>query len=769
MSPNQMIIQPFNQCIYMIHHATTDIEEFYMIDASDADNIVKRLIATVNLNDLANVSTENAPICRLEQVILDWESDLMNQLVGSQKLIRGFAKTVKRSENYCSSYRSCFVWNSVNDFDVKNIVIADINEDGISFVDGFMLMSYNRAPSLEKSQSVNSLKLEPCNEITMPQSDIMSRTESVAIVIPCSNVIKRDYSLNGFFDGKDKVYLFDLKSGKFDLSVTGVSFGATFVNSSCGVCNVPFLEGERLRVFLLLSFRLYEIVWKGEENNSDLILIRHLEWIERINSVTRMDNFGLLIQSRSKDGTQYYVYCPQPYNTENLKKEGKLIELPKSVYENVTDIVYAPKSKRLLSVKDVNLSKSLSLEEIQVLPSNIIKSIFNEEEYLEKLKFDTSFKTYQPRLITDACEVVTTIPNHPRISRAYQILEGRHNEIEIVAGIGCKNYIDKLGDLISNDYVELNIEDLADYLGAPVIYEQYSIVEYTYFIKDMVDGLRSSKAIEFSRVTRGGGGGYGSSYAYFNDDFSSPKFIGILSCRPKQPEEEEDDEMEDEEEKTEKEYEQLFRTKEFKVESTSMVVIDPFTTNSGVIIKNVRPGIWNWKTTHKSKDHVDGGYEDHFLTAQIVAIHQDYYEELSSDPKLWLVPNNVYRKLERNHKVERDEYYDDEIEGGWFVMKLGVGVDVAMAGIFDEKYFNDEKCLELKRKPKSKFEASCKLSFNSDWQDYFFKKMEQDNYPSKLAAPFGIITSSGYGDGCYACLFKKSKGGDVIAVRLVFC
>ena len=225
--------------------------------------------------------------------------------------------------------------------------------------------------------------------------------------------------------------------------------------------------------------------------------------------------------------------------------------------------------------------------------------------------------------------------------------------------------------------------------------------------------------------------------------------------------------MEDSE-PVEKEFETLFKNQEFRIESTTITAVDPVASENGLLIENARPGIWKWITTNKSRDYVDGGYEDHHLTAQIIAIHSDYYDQVSNDPNRWKVADNVFRKLSREQPVERNHYYEDQVEGGWYVMKLGVGVDVAIAAFIDLKHFNNVASLELSSKPLSLLGKSFKFSFCSEYQDHLSNLMEQLNYPSKMAVPYGIITSSGYGDGCYACLFKKSQEGDVIAVRMIF-
>ena len=164
--------------------------------------------------------------------------------------------------------------------------------------------------------------------------------------------------------------------------------------------------------------------------------------------MTTLGTHGFLI--RTTEG-KHYFYTPQAYNSMHVKEEGLLRELPHSLELN---ILYSPVSKCLVEKYNITeYRKSISISEIEQVPASKINEIFNEKEFLEQLKKDMEFSTYKPRLVTDAMNCVRNIPNNPRISEAYSVKEDRYDDVEIVAGIRCKEHADKLGEIISSDYI----------------------------------------------------------------------------------------------------------------------------------------------------------------------------------------------------------------------------------------------------------------------------------------------------------------------------
>ena len=265
------------------------------------------------------------------------------------------------------------------------------------------------------------------------------------------------------------------------------------------------------------------------------------------------------------------------------------------------------------------------------------------------------------------------------------------------------------------------------------------------------------------------------------------RFIGILSPKSSNQKSSKDDNpslLVSQSQQQLKHFEKLALEQLFQVESTRIRVCDPFSESGGVIIENVKPGLWKWAQygcDSKINDSTD-------YVAQLLAVHSDH-KYLLQDPKIWIIPEGTYQndssqenefddehnemeddssdenestfQNDYSEETEMSKFHKKELEGGWYVMKLGVGVDVAMAGIYDQKYFNDASVLELEKKQnRSAIDLFFKFSSYSEWQEYVSKVMEQQNYPNSIPVPYGIISS-------YACLFKKSED-QVVAVKLVF-
>ncbi|EFC36284.1 predicted protein [Naegleria gruberi] len=725
-----------------------------MIDLSDADNIVKRLVFNIIDN---NVETGYS----VEHLVWDWESDLMNQLLdGTKRPIRASARYITMKNRCCSGEYCHFMWNGVETFDEMLLSpVPKANEKGSAFVgDGELLMiSTSEVPFIERGKS-KIFTMEKCTEV--PSVTYNTTDFCTVITIPCSNVLERDYSLTAFY-ASSNVFLFDLKSDKF--STTPIQFihpdnlfyfKEAFIES----CIVPYLEGSRMRVFVCQKERLFELVWSGEEFKSPLQMIRHLEFVQSVFSITRMDNIGLLVRSKDiNQKIQYHIYEPELYNSNQSQKEG-IWRFITNVDGNLSSYLYAPKSKSLVYRKGIEYTKYLSFEEIMKMPSNRIREVFDEENFEKFKEYDASFNVYTPRCKSKAIEKVTFVKPNQRINEAYQIKLEHIDHIEIVAGINCKEFAEKLGQFISKDYVELTPTDLADYLGAPLVYLHKwggNNLSHEYFIRDMQYHKRTSSVIELGKCLNGGLGGS-------TTDISNLTFLGIVQGKPFDSSEE-DNAVEEEEEA---EYQQLFKNTQFRMESNTMLATDPFLSDGGVYFENVREGLWQWNTTNKQQGYCDGGYFDPNVTAQFVAVHTDYLHLLNTS-NIWLIPKD--RTEEYGGEYNRNEYLNYEMEGGWFQMRLGVSSDCAVVGLFDQKYFNDENVLPASKvRQKSLLEANFKLCYEPPYQEYLTKKMEEEGFPDKMEMPYGIITSSGYGDGYYPTLFKKSEKGDVIAVKIFF-
>ena len=93
------------------------------------------------------------------------------------------------------------------------------------------------------------------------------------------------------------------------------------------------------------------------------------------------------------------------------------------------------------------------------------------------------------------------------------------------------------------------------------------------------------------------------------------------------------------------------------------------------------------------------------------------------------------------------------------VVSKDIGVDSGQAGIFDVEHFKKDSDVEdLPREYKEK------ICENEPWYSYCC-----DRTLSKMAdvIPFGVVSSSGLGDGCYVCEVAK-KENEVVAMQVTF-
>lgn len=81
-----------------------------------------------------------------------------------------------------------------------------------------------------------------------------------------------------------------------------------------------------------------------------------------------------------------------------------------------------------------------------------------------------------------------------------------------------------------------------------------------------------------------------------------------------------------------------------------------------------------------------------------------------------------------------------------------VGVDSGQAGIYDEDYYNQYHS------------SHSKDDCNEDWYDDI----------CQLTNPFGtkdgkcVVSSSGFGDGCYDCYLLKDQNNEVVGFQIIF-
>ena len=107
----------------------------------------------------------------------------------------------------------------------------------------------------------------------------------------------------------------------------------------------------------------------------------------------------------------------------------------------------------------------------------------------------------------------------------------------------------------------------------------------------------------------------------------------------------------------------------------------------------------------------------------------------------------------KDHKIKNNDHKFRK-------QSINIGVDSGQAGIFDLKYFKDDKVV-------AKVKRQCK---NSICEDEPWYSICCDRTLGKVGAgviPFGCVSSSGYGDGSYIYSTAKIKG-KVVAIKINF-
>jgi hypothetical protein len=99
----------------------------------------------------------------------------------------------------------------------------------------------------------------------------------------------------------------------------------------------------------------------------------------------------------------------------------------------------------------------------------------------------------------------------------------------------------------------------------------------------------------------------------------------------------------------------------------------------------------------------------------------------------------------------------------------GIGVDSGQAGIYDLKHYQDNKIITKNLIKKSlEFKASFKYENPEDiWCDYNSNMTLKSTYNAG-SIPYGVVSSAGYGDGCYDVYTVSNRNGKIIGVKIVF-
>ena len=98
----------------------------------------------------------------------------------------------------------------------------------------------------------------------------------------------------------------------------------------------------------------------------------------------------------------------------------------------------------------------------------------------------------------------------------------------------------------------------------------------------------------------------------------------------------------------------------------------------------------------------------------------------------------------------------------WEAQSFDVGVDSGQAGIFDEKYFKDDKVIRnVKRLNESKI-----ICAGEPWYSMCCDRTLNSEHEAGTI-PCGVVSSSGLGDGAYVCHTVKS-GKQIVGIFIDF-
>lgn len=176
--------------------------------------------------------------------------------------------------------------------------------------------------------------------------------------------------------------------------------------------------------------------------------------------------------------------------------------------------------------------------------------------------------------------------------------------------------------------------------------------------------------------------------------------------------------------------------KSFLISSGKMVISDPcyeIPTWCQGIIDNVKNGVWVGNV--EMNDEAGLGNK----VATLFALNE---EELINDP-------NLYDKLLNNYGEE---------------LPFNFGVDSGQFGFFDFNHYRNDKSAETLKK--YDFEEFNREEDGEEWYRAICELTLSDEQFGVL--PFGIVSSSGYGDGSYITCGLKNEQGEYVALITTF-
>ena len=106
-------------------------------------------------------------------------------------------------------------------------------------------------------------------------------------------------------------------------------------------------------------------------------------------------------------------------------------------------------------------------------------------------------------------------------------------------------------------------------------------------------------------------------------------------------------------------------------------------------------------------------------------------------------------------KTERKVY---QMKDGWLEQPIDVGVDSGQAGFYDEAFYQDNSIFKGMPEPEH------------DYGDLWYNHACDITLSERSAGvmPYGVVSSSGFGDGSYVCYTHKGSDGEIDFAFVIF-
>jgi hypothetical protein len=108
--------------------------------------------------------------------------------------------------------------------------------------------------------------------------------------------------------------------------------------------------------------------------------------------------------------------------------------------------------------------------------------------------------------------------------------------------------------------------------------------------------------------------------------------------------------------------------------------------------------------------------------------------------------------------------FDEDAEGdyGMKIAEFRVGVDSGQAGIFDALHYRDDSVFDEVEKQNTDSERK-----GEKWYEFCCNATTNTPFDADVI-PFGVVSSTGYGDGVYECNFWLDSNDEIIKVVMTF-